>query len=466
MTIRRQRRAARRGAPKNNQMAGRLPRNAPPVEVTINHIGGRGDGVGRVRYTHNYQDDEHDVFVPASLPGETLLVQPLSLTKQGMKARIIELKNASADRETPRCNAFPACGGCSFQHWNDANVGDWKQDLLAHFLARAGVTPTATRPPHISPPHSRRRASFHLKCLANRAVVGFSERLSQHIVSPDGCVVLHPRLVHLRQHLEDEASARFPAGFTADVHVNLLFGDDGGDGALCVYINSAGKSAPLSPPLFATLTTWAAAAELGRLTIDDAGGPLTLYAPATPATRFGPVLVSPPAGCFLQATVDGETALQNAVAEILGDARRVIDLFAGCGTLGLPCIDRLATLCAVESDAAALRALKAGADASGFGGRVKTLTRNLFEAPMLAKELSAYDAVILDPPRSGAAAQCQELAKTDIGRIAMVSCNPASFARDAAILTAGGFTLDWVQMIDQFRFSNHLELVGAFIKQA
>jgi 23S rRNA (uracil1939-C5)-methyltransferase len=140
----------------------------------------------------------------------------------------------------------------------------------------------------------------------------------------------------------------------------------------------------------------------------------------------------------------------------------IADLFAGCGSLSLPLIDHLAGLLAVEADSAALTALKAGVDAAGFGGRLTTQQRDLFDLPLLPDELTKVTAVILDPPRSGAIAQCQQIAKSHITTIAMAACNPASFARDAACLTAAGFRLDWVQPIDQFKQSNHLELVGAF----
>jgi 23S rRNA (uracil1939-C5)-methyltransferase len=460
----RQGRSKRNRASNSNQMAGRLPRNAAPIEITITHIGGRGDGVGRAIYRHNYKEEEHDVFVPASLPGETLIVQPLSLTNQGIKGRIIELKKTSPERHIPRCGAFPACGGCSFQHWDENKITHWKADLCINFLASVGVNPATVRTPHISPPRSRRRASFRLKCLSSGAIVGFNEHMSQHIVRPEECSILHPQLSAVRQQIEDLAGAHFPLGFEANIQINILFNDDADKGYLCIYIKSANKSVPLPANCILPLVNWAKINGLARLTIDDAGGPVTIYAPDKPITRFGKIAMTPPAGAFLQATADGEKALQQAVAEIIGDSRRVIDLFAGCGTLSLGMIDQLAVLCAAEADEAALTALRNGSKAAGFGGRTRTIKRNLLEAPMLPDELANYDSAILDPPRSGAAAQCHFLAKSDIATIAMVSCNPASFARDAAILTSGGYRLDWIKIVDQFLFSNHVELVGAFIR--
>ena len=459
-----QRKSGKKRSAKSNQMAGRLPRNAPPIEVVIGHIGGRGDGVAKALYTHNYREAEYDVFVPASLPGERLLVQPLSLTAQGIKARIIELYTPSPHRHAPRCDAFPACGGCRFQHWDEAEIGSWKTALVSNFLDRAKVKAGVIRPLYSSPPKTRRRASFHLKCLADGAIVGFREHMGQHIVSPDHCAVLHPNLLALQAALQKFASSHLPAGFAADAHANLLDRSTGraDDNNICLYLEPISGAQPWSPDMLANLGDWAASIGLARLSVTDHGSPMTLYAPEIPVVQFGKIAVSPPPGAFLQATRDGQQILQAAITEIAGSARQIVDLFAGCGTLSLPLLDQLSDLLAVEQSDDALAALKAGVDAAGLGGRVKIASRNLFDAPLMPDELSGFDLAILDPPRSGAAAQCQMLAQSDISTIAMVSCNPASFARDAAILIDGGFQLEWVQIVDQFLFSNHLELVGAF----
>ena len=459
---RRSGRRSSRGKAADNRHAGRLPRNATPIEVTISHIGGRGDGVGRCNYTHNHVESDYDIFVPASLPGEKVLVQPLSLSRQGIKARILELKAASPDRRPARCSAFPACGGCHFQHWDDSHISRWKQSVIGHFLDRAGIDEVVIRPPHVSPSNSRRRASLHLKRLANETVVGFHERSGLHIVRPTDCIILHPALLALRHAIETFANAHLPAGFIADIHANILFGDYHAAGKICLYIETKGDLTPLLTGSIPYLVEWASTVGIVRLTINDAHGPVTIYASEIPTQLFGSVAVSPPPGAFLQATRDGEMALQAAVREIIGETNRVADLFAGCGTLSLPLLNDLAGLIVCEADLPSLAALKAGADAAGLGGRVTIAERNLFDAPLLPNELAHCDAVIIDPPRSGAVAQCQQLVHASVDRIAMVSCNPASFARDAAILTAGGYTLSWVKPVDQFRFSNHVELVGAF----
>ena len=458
-------RSRRSSHKRNARNEGRLPRNAAPISVTITHIGGRGDGVGTVRYTHNYQEADYSVFVPASLPGETIIAQPLSISKQGIKARILELKSAAASRQPPQCNAFPACGGCSFQHWTPTEIDRWKHQLITHHLERVHVNAATIRPALISPAKSRRRASFHIKRLADTAVVGFYERMGAHIIDPDGCTIIDPRLASLKTALVEFAVAYLPVGSTIKAQANLLASGAGASHTgLCLYLQNNAAQPLWTADIQRALCAWSADQHLARLSIDDHDSPLTIYAPTQPTVRFGAIDVTPPPGAFLQATEHGEHSLQQAVAEILAGHTYVADLFAGCGTLSLPLIDQLSAVLAVESDSAALAALKAGVDAAGQGSRLSIKQRNLFDEPLLPDELTKITGVIIDPPRSGALAQCHQLADADVATIAMVSCNPASFARDAACLTAAGFTLDWVQPVDQFSYSNHLELVGAFTR--
>jgi len=460
---------------KDNRKAGRLPKNAAPLTVTISHIGSRGDGVGRASYTHHYRTEEHLVFVPATLPGEQVLAQPLSLSAQGIRARVIELQREAPDRQAPGCEAFPACGGCAFQHWGIAQTTDWKMAQVTHFLDHADVAVSAIMPTHVSPPRSRRRARFHIKRLVAGSVVGFHERQGSQIVAPSGCAILEPPLLALTEALKALGDAHLPVGMMLTAQANLL------DQGVCLLIeaDSVTDTPPLerSPALLAAFAEWARGVGLARLSLlpdgsgrpdglDPTGGAIPLYAPSPPTVNFGAISVAPPAGAFLQASRDGEARLQAAVDEITKDAKTVLDLFAGCGTLSLPLLGRLSRLHAVEAAAAPLESLKAGADASGLGARVTTRATDLAAAPLTIAECAGFDAAIIDPPRSGAAAQCAMLARSTIPRLAMVSCNPASFARDAAILCDGGYRCDWLQIVDQFRMSPHIELVAQFSRQA
>jgi 23S rRNA (uracil1939-C5)-methyltransferase len=197
---------------------------------------------------------------------------------------------------------------------------------------------------------------------------------------------------------------------------------------------------------------------LSRLTCEDE----VIALRAAPMQRFGRALVAPPPGAFLQATEDGERALLRSVSDALaGPMRRVADLFAGVGTFALPLSER-AEVHAVEGDPAMVAALEKGWRGAEGLKRVSTEARDLFRRPLELDELRGFDGVVIDPPRAGAEAQTAVLAKSRVPVIAAVSCNPVTFARDARVLVAGGYRLDWVQVVDQFRWSSHVELVARF----
>lgn len=446
----------RRRPDNRRDRSGKLPRNAAPVELTISHVGGRGDGVGRASYRHHHVTGEHAVFVPATLPGEQVVAQPQAINGQGIRAMLHEIVSASPERREPDCAAFPACGGCSFQHWQDAAVTAWKQEMVTGFLARAGVPVPQMTPPHVAPRRSRRRAGFHLKRLTGGVAAGFLERDSDRIVSPAGCSILDPAPAALLDQLAELAATRFPVGAPVHAHANLL------DNGICLLLSGPEG---WHDRLLEVLASWASDRELARLSVAAGEAePLTLLAPAPPVLRFGEIAVTPPPGAFLQATRDSEAALQQAVADIVGDAARVTDLFSGCGTLSLPLLGGLSRLTAAESDAAALAAMKSAVDAAGRGAQLACIEADLMRAPLTADSFEDVDAVIIDPPRAGAAAQCDMLAASPVPRIAMVSCSPPSFARDAASLVAGGYRMASLQVIDQFRFSSHVEIVAGFTR--
>ena len=219
------------------------------------------------------------------------------------------------------------------------------------------------------------------------------------------------------------------------------------------------EAKPMDPALFQQAAALAEQFDLSRLSWN--GEPVV--ARRAPAQTFGAARVVPPPGAFLQATAEGETALLAAVREVVSEARRIADLFAGCGTFALPLADRT-EVHAVEGDAAMLEALDRGwREAAGLK-RVTTEARDLFRQPLLPDELARFDALVIDPPRAGAEAQMRQIAQGGPARIAAVSCDAATFARDARILTAGGYRLAWVQVVDQFRWSPHVELAAGFFR--
>jgi 23S rRNA (uracil1939-C5)-methyltransferase len=279
-------------------------------------------------------------------------------------------------------------------------------------------------------------------------LAGFHTRASDTLVEIPDCQLLLPTLLPAL----NLAEALAIAGGSRKGEVTVQVTDS--EGGLDVLV-TGGK--PLDGPLRMALAAEVERFRLARLVWDDELVGMRL----PPVQRFGAACVTPPPGAFLQATADGEAALLSAVSEAVGDAHRIVDLFAGCGTFALPLAARV-EVHAVEGDAAMIRSLDQGWRQAQGMKRVTTEARDLFRRPLLPDELKRFEAAVIDPPRAGAEAQVAELAKAGVARIAFVSCNPVTFARDAKILLSAGYRLNWVQVVDQFRWSSHVELAAAF----
>ncbi|MBS8224926.1 class I SAM-dependent RNA methyltransferase [Vannielia litorea] len=400
------------------------------TEVLIEKLNVRGEGVA-----------PGIAPVPRVLPGE-------KVSASAEKTQIIE---PSAHRVSPPCRHFKACGACAMQHASDAFVAEWKASVIAQGLAAQGLS-TTIRPTLTSPPASRRRATLHGRRTKKGAMVGFMARASDVLVEVPDCQVLHP---HIREALPAlQALTRATATRTSGVDLAVTVSEPGLD-----ILITNGR--PADRALLADLAKLAGEHAFARLTYGDE--PIATHAP--PTQRFGSARVVPPPGAFLQATAEGEAALLGAIKECVGpDQRRIADLFAGGGTFSLP-LAAHAEVDAYEGDAALTDALDAGwRNAGGTLRRTTAHRRDLFRQPLLPDELAAFDAVVIDPPRAGAEAQHRALASSTVPRIAAVSCNPVTFARDARILAEGGYQLDWVQPVDQFRWSSHVELAAQFTR--
>ena len=353
----------------------------------------------------------------------------------------------------PDCPHYETCGGCSLMHASDRFVARWKLDVVRRALAARGVDAEVAGIA-TSPPGSRRRAVLagtrSGRRSAARGIVGFHASRSSAIAPIPECRVMLPSLVAALPCCEAIVAAGGPD--RGEMRLTLSDAPEGVDVAA-----SGGRA--LSAPLRARLAGIAREAGLSRLAWD--GEVIAQAAP--PTQRFGAARVVPPPGAFLQATREGEAALRAVVRHGVGDARRVADLFAGCGTFALP-IAGGAEVHAVEADAAMLEALAAGWRAAPGARRVTTEARDLFRRPLLGPELSRFDAVVMDPPRAGAAAQAEALAAHGPGRVVSLSCDPATFARDAATLVAGGYRLGPVRVVDQFRWSSHVEVAAVLTR--
>ena len=403
------------------------------AEVTITRLGHLGDGVA-----------DGPVFAPRTLPGEVVAGEVVA-------GRIAapRILTPARERISPPCAHYRACGGCALQHAREAFVTSWKEDVIRQALAAHGLA-AHFRPAHVSPLHSRRRANFAGRRLKKGALVGFHGRGSDTLTEITGCLILHPDLRAALPALED--LTQLAASRKATLTLALTRSEAGLD----LQVQGA---KPLDAGLRVALGHWAAQAGVARLACGD-----EVIAQATPPWhQIGPARVTPPPGAFLQATKPAELALQAAVTEAVGGVARVADLFAGCGTFALP-LAQQAEVLAVEGVREMLLALDAGWRSAPGLRPVRHAARDLFRAPLDPAELAGFGAVVIDPPRAGAEAQARALARSAVPRIAAVSCNPVSFARDAALLAAGGYRLDWVQLIDQFRFSPHAELAAQFTK--
>jgi 23S rRNA (uracil1939-C5)-methyltransferase len=344
------------------------------------------------------------------------------------------------------CPHFGACGGCLLQDFAPADYAAAKRAAVQNALMKAGVTAEVLAPV-IVPPRSRRRAVFKIKSLPQGLHIGFHAAKSHTVVDMHHCDVLTPGLFALVGALRQKLEPLFGVGEMAELHVTQT--ESGFDAAFR-------WRAGLTPALTAALSSALAGLGIARLTM----GRDTVFETATPTVTLGGVKVVLPPGPFLQSTAEGEAALQDQVLKIISKAKMVADLFSGVGTFALP-LARKAKVHAVEQDKAALQALAAAAKAPGLKP-VTTEARDLFKLPMTPAELAPYDAVVLDPPRAGAEAQARILAKSQVPIIAYVSCDAATFARDAAILVQGGYRPSPVTPIDQFLWSSHIELVGGF----
>ncbi|QTL05988.1 class I SAM-dependent RNA methyltransferase [Aquabacter sp. L1I39] len=404
------------------------------MQVEIARMGAQGDGIAKT--------PEGALFAAYVLPGETV-----EGVKDKDRLNVTAILQPSPERVAPECTHFGVCGGCLLQHWEAGAYQAWKRQTVVDALEREGIA-AEVKPLIDAHGAGRRRVIFHARQKGPRTVVGFAERRSHAMVAITHCPVLAPGLARALEASQALAEALAPLNKPLDVQVTAT------ESGLDVDVRGSG---PLPPLLAMDLAVIAERFGLARLTRH---GELVLQR-ASPFLTMGAARVELPPASFLQATAEGEACLARLAAEGVSGAKRVADLFSGVGTFAL----RLATharVLAVESNAPAIAALKRAAQGTPGLKGVDTEVRDLFRRPLLAEEMAKFDAVVIDPPRQGAEAQARELARSRLPRLVYVSCSVATFARDAAILAAGGFRLAHVTPVDQFRYSPHVELVGIF----
>ena len=403
--------------------------------LIIARMGHRGDGVA--------ETPDGPVFVPYTLPGETIEADRTAPDR----AQLLRVDTPSPERVAPFCPHFGVCGGCAIQHWAPERYRVWKRDLVVTALAQAGIDAPVG---DLVDAHGdgRRRAVFHARSHGRGVLeVGFSALRAHQIVPIDHCPILAPGLSGALKAAwaisEILASTKKPL----DIQTTAT------DGGIDVDVRGSG---PLSPSLTTRLAALAEQHRLARLTRH---GELVLQRNA-PQVRMGRAVVTLPPGAFLQATVAGEDTLARLVCAHAGKAKMVADRFCGVGPFALR-LAETARVMAADSDDGAIAALARTASTPGLKP-IKSEARDLFRRPLLASELKNFDAVVFDPPRQGADAQARALAESRVPLVIAVSCNAATFARDARILIDGGYRLTEVTPVDQFRHTAHIEIVARF----
>ena len=409
-------------------------------QLTISHLGHRGDGMA--------DTVAGPVYVPYTLPGETVTVEPIAGHPD--RRHLVHINKPSHERTTPICMHFGSCGGCALQHWSLAEYHLWKRSLVVEALEHAGVL-APVEPLIDAHGEGRRRAVLHARRGTHEVLeVGFTAPRAHQIVAIDRCPILAPGLERAVQVAWAIAEVLKPTNKPLDIQVTAT------DAGMDVDVRGSG---PLSPNCMSTL---AALAEKHRLARITRHGELAVQR-AQPILKVGRAQVPLPPGAFLQATTEGEAALARLAIGHMAGAKRVADLFAGIGTFALR-LAETARVSAAELEPGAVRALTRAAQTTPGLKPVEATARDLFRRPFMAAELKAFDAVLFDPPRQGAEAQARELAKSGVPSIVAVSCDAATFARDARILVAGGYQLGVVTPVDQFRYSSHVEIVATFAR--
>jgi 23S rRNA (uracil1939-C5)-methyltransferase len=412
------------------------------VELDILAIGARGDGLAKL--------DGETVYVPLSLQGDRVVARLEGRRGDGLTASVIELIAAGPSRREAPCPLFGRCGGCSLQHVSDTTLTDWKRERLVTAMTRVEFDSRLIAPLVSIPPGTRRRAAFAFTRLAKGLVIGFNERASHHIIEIDPCLILVPQLLALLDPLRATLGGILQTGATGDAVATLT------DSGIDLVIQADHQL-----DLFAReiLASFADAQDLARLSWQrgDLIEPVAHRRPAQ--VTMGDVSVDIPPGSFLQPSREGEAALVSLILEHLPEKGAMLDLYAGSGSFTFP-LAKGRAVTAVEGDAAAIGAL--GAAARRVGLPVTALHRDLARQPLLAHELKPFAGLVFDPPRAGAAAQADQIAKGGPPVVVAVSCNPATLARDAAILADGGYKLVTATPVDQFPWSAHLEAVAVF----
>ncbi len=414
-------------------------------DLPIHALGPKGDGI------HNA--DSGRIYVDRALPGDVVQAKVQRGTGGVLRGDITRVVTPSPHRVTAPCPNFDVCGGCTLQHATEAFYRDWKIGIVRDALAREDVTPAVWHDPVFVPPGTRRRVTFAAYKKGARVTLGYFRRRTHMVTDIAACLVADPAIMDLRGKLTTALAPLLIEGKTTDIFLQSVNGQTelvitGPIGKQGLQVHEA--VADLAQTLRLARVSWRA---------KDRDEPEILLEVNPMRARFGALEVNLPPLAFLQPTQAGEAALAAAVMAHLPQKGTFADLFCGSGTFSGPMLDR-GSVHAFDTVEPAIRTLEKAKGPKPLHAH----RRDLYKEPLTRDEANAFDAVVFDPPRAGAEAQARELATSDVPTIVGVSCDPRTFARDARILSEGGYGLESVQVVDQFTWSHHVELVAVFHK--
>jgi 23S rRNA (uracil1939-C5)-methyltransferase len=421
-------------------------------EFRIDGLSPEGEGIGASK--------RERVLIDRALPGDRVEAKLRRDIDGVLRGDVIGIVEASPHRVAPPCPHYALCGGCTLQHASGAFYRDWKTGIVRDALAAKGLAPALWREPVFLPAGGRRRITFTAEKQGDTVALGYSRRRQRQVVTIESCLIADPAIMALRPKLAPLLAPLLQEGKPATAFVQTI-GGPAENQVEIVVTGPVGERGVLDAAVREALATLADELAVDRVSwranLGDAPEMVIERRPLR--VRFGALDVALPPLGFLQPTPAGEAALVAAVLDALPPAGRFADLFAGSGTFTGPMLARGA-VDVFENAAPAIRAL----DEAKRDLPLNAIRRDLYREPLTSAEADRYDAIVFDPPRAGAAAQVKELAAAAAPLLVGVSCNPATFARDARILVDGGYGLASVQVIDQFTFSHHVELVAAFAK--
>ncbi len=420
------------------------------VTLLIHKLGPKGDGV--------HLSQRGRVYVDRALPGDSVEAEIHPDDDGVLRGDLVRVVQSSPHRVTAPCPNYGFCGGCTLQHAGEAFYRNWKLGIVRDALQKRGLKPKVWRDPVFLPGGNRRRATFAAFKKNNQVTLGYFRRRSHQVTDIASCLIADPAIMDLRARLTVGLAPILQEGKGADVFVQTVNGRFD-----MVITGPIGRKGVPDLQLREALTLLARQAGLDRISW-RAGEKASLEAMIETSplvAKFGSLDVALPPQAFLQPTKAGEMALVEAVMELLPQRGKFADLFSGCGTFTGPMLGH-GSVDAYESVEPAIRALM-----KAKGPRVpRAFRRDLFRNPLRRDEANRYDAIVFDPPRAGAQEQVKALAAGKVPLLIGVSCNPATFARDARILVDGGYWLQSVKVVDQFTWSHHVELVASFTKRS